>query len=127
MEAFERNVSPTERPHGARQRSERPGGPECLGAGSEDGDKEPEPGATGVSVRRGPEDRSAQPEAEERGELQRGEVSVRRDNTIPQKVSLQRLVPVLQPVQEPVPELQLLLQEPQQESEETEKRAVALS
>ncbi|KAK1884866.1 NK-tumor recognition protein [Dissostichus eleginoides] len=98
--AFERNVSTTEHPHGARQRSELPGGPEGLGAGSEDGDKESEPGATGVSVRRGPEDRSAQPEAEERGELQRGEVSVRGDNTIPQEVSLQRLVPVLQPVQE---------------------------
>lgn len=53
MEAFERNVSSTERERAARRREKHPTSrePDPQHAGSEDGDQKQKPGPTGIAVR----------------------------------------------------------------------------
>lgn len=150
MEAVEGDVGPAERERAPRRRQEQhPSSrePDLQRARRANGDKEQEQGPPGVSVRRGPQDGEAQPEAEEPGELQRGEIALRGEDQgeVPHAVAeqvqvrvqevplgfkppvpLQRLVPLVQQVQEQIPQLQLLLKEPQQESAATWERTVAL-
>lgn len=118
MEASERNVGSPGRRRAAARRPKGPTSGDPRRAEREDGDQEHEPRAAGISVRRGPQDGAAQPEAEEPGELQRGAVRLRGKYALPEEiplglqppVPLQRLVPLLQQVQESIPQLQLHLQ-----------------
>lgn len=120
MEAFERNVRSTKYQRATCYFKKRPTSrePDLQQAGGKNGDKKQKPGPTGISVRWGSEDCTAQPEAEEPGELQRGKIPICREdewNTLPKEIQvrvqevslrfqsqvpLQRLVPLLQQVQE---------------------------